>query len=178
MHQPVPPSSDTTETPLPMTPVKGLLVLLGIIVVVAGFIALNIALGVHEFWAGFLFLLYWAGIEHVAWDKLIPCVVGAVVGLTMAWLLFALPGWFGETGGYVFLGLILVLVYCQVMGWLSVAINLTTMLYLTAGTIPAVQEGVKFDQAFISLSLAFAYFIGLVWVGMKLMARRTAAVSS
>ena len=167
----------TTET-APITPLKGLLVLLGIIVVVGGFIALNSALGVHEFWAGFLFLLYWAGIEHVAWDKLAACVVGAVVGLTMAWLLFALPGWFGEAGGFIFLGLILVLVYCQVMGWLPVAVNLTTMLFLTAGTIPAVQSGVNFAHAFIALGLAFVCFIGLVWVGTRLIARKTATATT
>lgn len=51
-------TTDQTETTNLMTPVKGLLVLLGIIIVVAGFIALNTALGIHEFWAGFLFLLY------------------------------------------------------------------------------------------------------------------------
>lgn len=163
---------------LPMTPLKGLLVLLGIIVVVAGFIGLNMALGVHEFWTGFLFLLYWAGIEHVAWDKLAACVVGAVVGLLMAWLLFALPGWFGEAGGLIFLGLILVLIYCQVMGWLPMAVNLTTMLFLTAGTIPAVQSGVNFAEAFTSLGLALLYFISLVWIGRQLMARKAAPAAA
>ncbi|MAL93737.1 MAG: hypothetical protein CME40_01430 [Haliea sp.] len=174
MNASSPTDQTNPEAPLPMTPAKGLGVLLGIIVVVAGFIAINSALDVHEFWAGFLFLLYWAGIEHVAWDKLAACVVGSVVGLTLAWLLFALPGWFGEAGGFIFLGLILVVIYCQVMGWLPVAINLTTMLFLTAGTIPAVQEGVNFGDAFIALGLAFAYFIGLVWVGTRLMARKAA----
>lgn len=161
-----------------MTPLKGLLVLLGIVVVVAGFIALNTALGIHEFWTGFLFLLYWAGIEHVAWDKLAACVVGAVVGLLMAWLLFALPGWLGETGGLVFLALILVAIYCQVMGWLPMAVNLTTMLFLTAGTIPAVQSEVNFSHAFISLGLALVYFISLVWIGRRLMARKAAPTAA
>ncbi len=164
------------ETTDPMTPVKGLLVLLGIIIVVGGFIALNTALGLHEFWAGFLFLLYWAGIEQFAWDKLAACVVGAIVGLLMAWLAFALPGWLGDAGGLVFLALILALIYCQVMGWLSVAINLATMLLLTAGTIPAVQEHVNFADAFISLGLAFIYFVGLLWAGMRVMAKKAAAV--
>tara|TARA_R110000772_G_scaffold46915_1_gene107137 strand:- start:11632 stop:12165 length:534 start_codon:yes stop_codon:yes gene_type:complete len=167
-------TTDQTETTNLMTPVKGLLVLLGIIIVVAAFIALNTALGIHEFWAGFLFLLYWAGIEHFAWDKLAACVAGAIVGLLMACLVFALPRWLGDAGGLVVLALILVLIYCQVMGWLPVAINLTTMLFLTAGTIPAVQESVNFADAFISLGLAFIYFIGLVWVGMRVMAMKAA----
>lgn len=92
----------------------------------------------------------------------------------MACLVFALPRWLGDAGGLVVLALILVLIYCQVMGWLPVAINLTTMLFLTAGTIPAVQESVNFADAFISLGLAFIYFIGLVWVGMRVMAMKAA----
>lgn len=72
-----------------------------------------------------MFLLYWAGIEQFAWDKLAACVVGAIVGLLMAWLAFTLPGWLGDAGGLVFLTLILALIYCQVMGWLSVAIRIS-----------------------------------------------------
>ncbi|MDP4916600.1 MAG: hypothetical protein NWR12_02660 [Haliea sp.] len=55
------------------------------------------------------------------------------------------------------------------------AINLAAMLLLTAGTIPAVQEHVNFAGAFISLGLAFVYFIGLVWVGMRVTAKKAAA---
>ncbi|MCG3168935.1 MAG: hypothetical protein CALGDGBN_00445 [Pseudomonadales bacterium] len=161
----------------PMTPLKGLLVLLAIIVVVGAFIALNSALGVHDFWAGFLFLLYWAGIEHAALEKVPACVVGSVVGLTMAWLLQSLPVWFGDAGGLIFMGLILALVYCQVMGWLTLAVNFATMLLLTAGTIPAVQKGVDFGDAFVGLGLAFVYFIGLVWIGTRVMAKRQPAAA-
>jgi hypothetical protein len=110
-------TTDQTETKDLMTPAKGLLVLLGISIVVAGFIALNTALGVHEFWAGFLFLLYWAGIEHFAWDKLFACVVGAIVGLLMACLVFALPRWLGDADGLVVLALILVWPYYTSSAW-------------------------------------------------------------
>lgn len=169
-------ASTATETPL--TPLKGLLVLAAIIVVVAGFIVLNSAFGIHEFWAGFLFLLYWAGIEHMAFDRLAACVVGALIGLVMAWLLFALPGWLGKAGSFVFLGLILVLIYCQVMAWLPVAVNMMTMLFLTAGTIPAVQSGADFAHAFVALGLAFVYFIGLAWIASLVKNRKATAIAA
>lgn len=162
------------EAAVPMTPLKGLLVLLGVVVVVGIFITINLSLGVHEFWAAFLFLLYWTGLEHAAFDKLAPCAVGAVVGLGTAWLLQALPQQMPEQGLYIVFGLIAVLVYLQIMGWLTVAVNLTTMLLLTVGTIPAVQQGLDFSHAFISLGLGFVYFTGLVWVGTRLMAGRSA----
>lgn len=167
-----------TAAEIPMTPLKGLLVLMGVVVVVGGYIGLNSALGIHDFWAGFLFLLYWAAIEHMAFDKLPACIVGALVGLLMGWLLFALPVWFGETGGLIFLGLVLALVYCQIMGWLPVAVNAVTMLFLTVGTIPAIQHadtGANFTHALVALVLAFVYFIGLMWIATLLRQRKEAA---
>lgn len=160
--------SNVSAAEVPMTPLKGLLVLLGVVVVVGGFIALNAAFGIHEYWAGFLFLLYWAGIEHMEFEKLPACIVGALLGLLMGWLLLMLPVWFGQTGGFIFLGLVLALVYCQVMGWVPVAVNLMTMLFLTVGTVPAVQAEVNFTHALIALLLAMAYFVGLVWIATLL----------
>lgn len=146
-----------------MTPGRGVLVLFAIIVVVGAFLALSHALGVVEVWAAFLFLLYWAGIEHAAVERLPACVSGAVLGLLMGYLLKMLPLWLGTAaGGGVFLALVLLLVYCQVMGWLVVAVNMVTMLYLTVTTIPAIQSGVDFGGAFSALAAGIAYFGGLV----------------
>lgn len=151
-----------------MTPAKGLLVLLGVVVVVGGFIGLNAALGIKEFWGGFLFLLYWTGIEHGKFEKLPGLIVGSLFGLGLAYLLLALPLWLGEPGGLVFLGLILVVVYCQIMGWLSLAVNMAAMLFLTVGTIPAVQGGADFAGALAALLLGIVYFGGLLWLAGRL----------
>lgn len=161
-----------------MTPLKGLLVLAGVVIVVAGFIALNGLLGVHEYWGGFLFLLYWAGLEHMEFRQLPHCIAGALVGLAMGWLMTALPGWFGETTGMlVFVGLVLVLIYCQVMSWAPIAINMVTMLYLTVCAIPAVQANVDLAHVLIALLLAIAYFAGLVGVATLFQQKKTAPAS-
>lgn len=160
---------------MPMTPGKGLLVLLAIVVVIGAFLALNHFLGVHEVWAAFLFLLYWAGIEHVNFEKLLACAVGAALGLLMGYLLKMLPAWLGSAGLWVFLGAILVLVYCQVMSWITVAVNMATMLFLTVTTIPAVQTGVDFADAATALALGIGFFGGLVWAGQSLQKRRSPA---
>src|SRR5262249_38395668 len=136
-----------------------------------GFIGLTAMLGIKEFWSGFLFLTYWAGIEQMNFKKLPGCIVGALSGLLLAYLLFVLPTWLGAGGIPVFLGLIVIVVYCQIMGWLAVAINMTTMLFLTVGTIPSVQAGVDFAGALAALILGVCYFAGLVWVGNVLRRR-------
>lgn len=174
MSQSGPPPTSGTPEAAPMTPLKGLLVLLAIIVVIGAFVALCLALDIHQMWAAFLFLLYWAGIEHVAFDKLLPCLMGAVGGLLLAWSEQLLPGLLGEMGGLAFFGLILVAVYCQVMGWVSVLVNLTFMLFLTVGTMPAVQKGLDFPEAFMAIGLGCIYFAGLAWIGTRVMAGRAA----
>lgn len=159
----------------PMTPGKGLLVLLAIIVVIGAFLALNHAIGIHNVWAAFLFLLYWAGIEHASLEKMAPCVVGAALGLFMGFLLKMLPGWLGDTGMVVFLGAVLVLVYFQVMGWAVTAVNMVTMLFLTITTIPAIQTEVDFGDAARALVLGVIFFGALVWAGTALQKRQQAS---
>lgn len=159
----------------PMTPGKGLLVLLAIVVVIGAFLALNHAIGIHNVWAAFLFLLYWAGIEHASLEKMPSCVVGAALGLFMGFLLKMLPGWLGDTGMLVFLGAILVLVYFQVMSWAVTAVNMATMLFLTVAAIPAVQTEVDFGDAARALVFGIIFFGTLVWGGTALQRRKQAS---
>lgn len=159
-----------------MTPGKGLLVLGAIVVVIGSFLALTHALAIHNVWAAFLFLLYWAGIEHASFEKLLPCIVGAALGLLMGFLLKMLPVWLGDPGGIVFLVAVLVLVYFQVMGWVVTAVNMVTMLYLTVTTIPSIQSGVDFVDAAVALAVGIVFFTTLVWVGTAWQKRRQPAV--
>lgn len=151
--------------PAAMTPGKGLIVLAGIVVVIGAFIALNYALGIADFWVAFLFLLYWSSVEHMSFAKLPQCVVGALVGLLYGYLLQTLPVAMGpEVGGIVFLLAILALIYCQLMGWLPIAVNMMTMLFLTVVTIPTLQGTANFGVLLVALGLGLAYFVGLLAV--------------
>jgi hypothetical protein len=161
-----------------MSPAKGLLILGGVVVVVGGFIGLNTALGIKEFWGGFLFLLWWTGVEHMKFEKLPSCIIGALVGLALSYLLHALPQWIGPLGGLVFLGLILVVVYCQIMGWLAIAINMIAMLFLTVGTIPAVQAGADFAGVLAALILGVIYFVGLLKLSTLFQKKTSPSVAS
>lgn len=157
-------SQPTTHAAAALTPGKGLLVLLGVVVLIGAFIALNHALGIADFWVAFLFLLYWASIEHMSFAKLPSCITGALLGLLMGYLLQTLPVVMGPLGGVVFLVAILVLIYCQLMGWFPIAVNTMAMLFLTVVTIPTVQATANFLVLLAALGLGLAYFVGLLAV--------------
>lgn len=167
--------NDPSATAQAMTPGKGLVVLLAIIGVIGAFLAFNHAIGISNVWAAFLFLLYWAGIEHASFEKLLPCAVGAAIGLLMGFLLKMLPLWLGNWGIAAFLAAVLVLVYLQVMGWVVTAVNMVTMLFLTVMTIPSIQSGVDFADAAVALVVGIAFFGLLVWAGTALRNRRPAS---
>lgn len=159
-----------------ITPVKALSLLAVVVIVVAGFLVLTAAVGNHEAWAGFLFLLYWSMVEGMKPESLPKSIVGALVGLGIASLLFLLPERLGNTPGLLaFLVVILVLVYLQLRGRLPLAINAATMIFLTVATIPHVQAHASFTQTLGALLLGVAYFGGLALIVVIVMKRRAAA---
>ena len=149
-----------------MTPAKGLLLLMAIMVMITLFLTLCHLMSITEFWASFLFLLYWAGIQHTSLEQWPSSVLGATVGLLMAYLLQQSSVWFGPYGIAIFSGLILVLVYCHLMSWLSIAVNMCTMLFLAVGTIPLIQAGFDFTGALVALFAGVVYFTGFVLIAM------------
>jgi hypothetical protein len=158
-----------------MTPGKGLLVLAGVVVVIGAFIALNHALGIADFWVAFLFLLYWSSSEHMSFAALPKCIIGALVGLFYGYLLQTLPVAMGPAGGVVFLVAILALIYFQLMGWLPIAVNTMTMLFLTVVTIPTLQGTANFGVLLAALALGLAYFVGLLAVANFVKQRKAKA---
>jgi len=153
---------------------KGLLILFGVVVVVGAFIALTQALEIADAWVAFLFLCYWAGIDHAEFKKLPHCLVGAALGLTVAHLLHALPQAMGPSAGVVCLVGILALIYFQIMGWFLVAVNMVTMIFLTVGTIPIVQTNASYPGLMLALAVGVVYFAGIVWVGGRVMRKKAA----
>lgn len=155
------------------TPVKGLVIVGALVVVIGLFVALGYALRVAQLWAGFVFLLFW-GQEQFKFEKLSACVLGALCGLGVAYAVQVLPPALGPAGLALIVGLIPVMMYCAVMGWLAVAINTTCWAFLTIGTIPVIQAQVDFPGSFAALALGVAYFAGLAWLAHLFMQRAAA----
>ena len=164
-----------------MTPVKGLLVLAAVVVVVATYLLLNHAMGLTESWAGFLFLVCWA-VSVLDPSKLAECAIGAFVGVLVAYAMQALPPVLGIVAFVPILAVILAMVYCQIMGWIKVLVNLTTMTFLTIASMPLVQAHVSFPNLFATLAFGVAYFAGLVlagrWFALRAAAKGSAAPSA
>lgn len=159
----------------PVTPLKALVLLPILLVLIGVFIALSAAAGSHEVYVGFLFLLYWAGLQHADMKALPATVVSSVAGLSLAYALNLLTAQFGPaTGPLVFLAVILPVLFCQVLGKFTLVINMATMLMLTAGTISHVQAHADFPGMFVNLGLAVVYFGGLLFGVNKLKARSEA----
>jgi hypothetical protein len=159
------------------TPVKGLLIVGALVVVIGLFLALGYALGVAQLWAGFVFLLFW-GEQQFKFEKLSACVLGALSGLGVAYAAQLLPPALGPAGLAPILGLILVMMYCAVMGWLAVAINTTCWAFLTIGMIPVIQAQVEFPGLFAALALGVIYFAGLAWLAQLFMQRAAAKTNA
>lgn len=163
-----------------MSPGKGLLVLAGLVVLIAAYLWIVHLAGNTAGYAGFVFLLYWAGVEHMNLQRFFPVLIGSLFGLAVAFGMHALPEALGPTMGYsIMLTLLLGMIYCQVMGWATSVINLATMLFLTVGTIPAVHAASHYDHMAIAVLLAAAFFGGLVFLFSKLnRPKDTAAIST
>ena len=155
-----------------LTPLKGLIVLLGVVGVVAVLIGIGVALHLSALYAGFLFALYWTGLCHAEMDKFVPSLIGSLGGLALAYAFKALPLALGETAGMV-LALILVLlsIYVLIMGWLPVLVNYAFMLFLTVGSIPVLQDEDTLWEMACAVIVAAVYTGALILAGKKLAPR-------
>lgn len=164
-----------TESSHALSPLRGLGILLAVVIVIGVFIALAMTLGVHEMWAGFLFLLCWTLVEKGGLKGFQRALFGALVGAGLATLLKLLPLWIGLPGMLLFLGILLVVIYAQIMGLFTIAINSSAMVFLTAGSIPHIQtnlDTVTITNMFTGLACGAIFFgaIGLfvTQVGQRL----------
>ena len=155
-----------------LSPAKGMAVVAAIAVVVIIYLALTHYFAITEFWAGFLWLFYWAAIEGSDFKKIDASVIGALVGILTGFALSVLPVQLADVvqgvnlGLVIALALIVFLVYCNVMGWLKLLVNNATMLFLTVATIVHVQEHGAFPGMIAALALAVVFFGGLFWIGV------------
>jgi hypothetical protein len=160
------------------SPLKALGLLLGAVLLVAGYLVLCSAIGNSDFYAGFLFLLCWAALEQGKLAKLPHAALGAAFGLALGYALHVLTtGPLGATGGYIFAALLLPVIYCQLMGWLSLVVNFTAMAFLTVVTIPYVQAHGDFRNAALALIIGVVYFSFVLGVSERLSARPKGAIA-
>ena len=167
-------NSDPNTPAAKPSPQKALLMLVGVIFLIGGYITLVGLLGNVEFYAGFIFLLCWMVLEQGKLERFPHAVIGGAFGVALGYLLQQLVGGWGATGGYIFGALVLPILFCQFMGWLSLIINMTAMTFLAVVTIPHIQIHGNFGDTAIALLVSVIYFGLIIGGGGWLAARRGA----
>ena len=164
--------SQNQESPT-VSPLAAFGVLLGVIAVILGFLGLVVLLSITEVWAGFLFLLYWGGIQHLELKEYPAATLGSLFGLLLIYLAHNLGTILGlpDLSLPLFLGVICTVVYLQILGKFSLVINLASMLFLTVGTIPQLAELDILNIA-KAVALSALYFGLLAAIGNTMMAHK------
>jgi hypothetical protein len=161
-----------------LPPLRALFVLLGLVVVIAGYLVLAHLLGIHSPFAGLFLVFYLFAVEGGAVRAFPKALIGALGGLANG-ALFALPGLDAGLAGLAALaGLIvaLVAVYCLLIGFAPILFNQAYMLVLTVVCIPAVALEADFTGMLAALVLSGLYFGSIVW-GLHTISNRKASAS-
>lgn len=157
-----------------LSPFNGFLVVLLVVAAIVGWILIGSkVLGVTSFFASFLFLWYWAAVEQADYGQWTQSVVGALVGLLLAWQSAYLGAHYGQNGMIAGIVILLVAIYVQVMNWVPIAVSRSTMLYLTVLAAPAILEKLDPVETAIAIVGGAVFFAGVVGLAF-LYAARTA----
>lgn len=151
---------------------KAAAILLAIVVIAAAHIGLAIALGVTEFWAGFLFLVAWAILEKMQVSRLPAAILGSAGGAMLGYLATLLTPDFGAGAAFgVSLLLILLAIYAILAGWLSTLINTNFMLFLNVMSIPHILQQAQAVDVAKGLATGIVFFGGLAllmaWINKR-----------
>ncbi|MFC3173128.1 hypothetical protein ACFOD9_02565 [Novosphingobium bradum] len=161
--------TEMSEPAAPLGKGKALLVLGGVVLAIAGFIALGAGLGLHKIHGGLLFITYWTGIRNADPAAFGPSLAGSLGGVAMAaGLLYGIQA--GGVGVALWAVVMLAAMYALILGRLAGLVNMAMMLFLTIGTIPVMQA---WDEL-AGMALSTLYAGVLCGAGLWLVRRRAA----
>jgi len=154
-------------------PVAGIAITAIVVVLIVAWIAL--AIGVLNMTdktlvGAFMFLWYWANNEQLQFNRLVPAMLGSLVGIGIAWFL-----WYGAQAGGMMplaaLGALIVALYLDIIKAVPNVVNTATMLFVTLAAAPLIQLQVDWAELVKSTVLGGLFFAGAVFGLQKLAAR-------
>ncbi|WP_338466885.1 hypothetical protein RXV95_15320 [Novosphingobium sp. ZN18A2] len=163
MNQP----EHSAQNPPPPTLGIALLIWLGVIVAIIGFVAIGYALSLVPLYAGFTLVWYWANVDKLSFTFAPATVVGAVAGTANAWLLQWAAANHNTALIVAALAILAVVLLLSIMERAQIFANASYMLFVTVACAPLLQQGENFVQVIETILLGAVYFGGLVWIGMK-----------
>ena len=159
-----------------LSPLRALVVLGGVILALAGYMALGALLHVGPLFVGVLMLFYWYSIKGGETDALPGAVVGALGGVANA-MLFALPGVSLGVAALIGLAALALALYALLTGFCPLVFNSAYMLVITVTTIPAVLAKSDVFGMVEAIALATIYF-GAITAGVRWATRRRAGLTA
>jgi hypothetical protein len=167
------------EQPAAISPFNGFLIFLLVIGAAVGWLVIGTkALGITSFFASFLFLWYWAAVEQADFKQWPQCVIGALVGVGLAWQSAYLPTHFGNGGMIAGIAVLLIAIYVQIMNWVPIAINRAAMLFLTVMAAPALLKQLDVAETTMAIVGGAIFFAGVVKLAFLYAARKSAPAAS
>lgn len=145
--------------------IAGLVITAVVVVLLVAWIAVWIGLlKFHDttLVGAFMLLWYWANNEALEIKRLPAAINGALVGVFLAWfVVFATVTW-GTGGTVAGLALMIFAVYLDIIKALPIAINTSTMLFLTLAASPLVQLHVNWTELVLSIIFGGLFFGGVI----------------
>jgi hypothetical protein len=157
-------TSAAAAAPHPMPLGQAAIITLGVIVVIAGFVALGAWLHVTPLYAGFLLLWAWSALHELSLKALPGALIGALTGASLSFMLQT-----GTAMGSVqlivlALLLMIVAVFLVVAGRAALFCNQSTMLFITVLNAPVIQAGENFRQVIVAIAMGAVWFGLVAWV--------------
>lgn len=167
------PAGTAAPTQLPLG--QALIVTIGVIVAVAGFVALGAALHVVPLYAGFLLLWVWSALHGLSLQALPAALAGALSGAALSFTLQT--GAAMASPALIALALLLMIgaVFLVVAGRAALLCNQSTMLFITVLNAPLLQAGEDFRAVTLAIVLGAVWFGAVAWVVGRLTPQQTAS---
>jgi hypothetical protein len=168
-------AGSVAAAPLPLG--QALIVTIGVVVAVAGFVALGTWLHVVPLYGGFLLLWVWSALDNLAVKALPAALLGALAGAGLSFLLQT-----GTAAGspmliILALGLMIGAVFLVVAGRAKRICNQSTMLFITVLNAPLLQSGEDFRGVTVAIALGAVWFGAIAWGIARLTPRPAASAT-
>jgi hypothetical protein len=165
-----------SEAPPPPTPLAGLGVAAVLVTAIIVWVALGSTfLSESSLFGGFLMLWYWGKVENLSMSRLPATVLGALVGIGIAWVMFYSASNYGPAGFAFGLFVLIVAIYLDVIQVFPMFVNASTMLLSIIAAAPLVQLKVNWVELCLA-TLGGGVFFGvyvavLSWLAGKVTQR-------
>jgi hypothetical protein len=169
-------------SPAALPPPPGLVAGLGVtgfvVVAIVGWVLLGGSfLAETTLFGGFLMLWYWAKVEHLAIQRLPASIIGALVGIGLAWAILYGASNYGTSGLAIGLLLLVVAIYLDIVQVLPLFVNASTMLFSTIAAAPLVQLKVNWIELCLATAGGGLFFGAFVTAALWLAGRMSKQAS-